>query len=377
MKKVRGLFLAIILSIFACRPLIRHLSLLLFALCLAAPAVAVAQPAPFVPARDPQAVAFAPGGSLIATAVSGQSDGQFPPRPHPQVRKCAVVYLWDTNSGKRVWRQDSYGDFTELKFSPDGSLLGATRLYASRDGVPLDEVRLFNIASGQVERVLDRCHAFDFSKDGKSMAVASRTKCVIYDVATGERKQEIEELGGAVSLTYGKTALYGIVQLPAGYVIRKWDLANNFLDLESLPQSLPFYRVVLSPDEQQLATGHEGVVLVRAADTLQPLFQLPLGARGRASPIFSPDRKLIAAGNQATGDVTIWDLESREELHRYTVEKGSFRPFYSRSADELFRPESDPQRFAFSLDSSAFLTGAFGGILRAVNDGRELLRVGE
>ncbi len=40
-------------------------------------------------------VAFAPGGTLVATGCSGMTDSTFPPRPHPDVRKCGVVAVWD------------------------------------------------------------------------------------------------------------------------------------------------------------------------------------------------------------------------------------------------------------------------------------------
>src|SRR6185503_11740804 len=85
--------------------------------------------APFVPARDPQVVAFAPGGTMIATGCSGLTDGSFPPRPHPDVRKCGVVALWDIASRKRLFRWETFGDLTKLAFSPDGTMLAASRLY--------------------------------------------------------------------------------------------------------------------------------------------------------------------------------------------------------------------------------------------------------
>src|SRR5438445_10873585 len=106
--------------------------------------------APFVPARDPQVVAFAPGGTMIATGCSGLSDGSFPPRPHPDVRKCGVVAVWDIASRKRLFRWETFGDFTKLAFSPDGTLLAACRLFAADNGVELDEVRLWDVTSGRV-----------------------------------------------------------------------------------------------------------------------------------------------------------------------------------------------------------------------------------
>jgi WD40 repeat protein len=138
-----------------------------------------------VPARDPQVVAFAPGGTMVATGCSGLGDGSFPPRPHPDVRKCGVVAVWDVASRKRLFRWETFGDFTKLAFSPDGKLLAASRLFATPDGVELDEVRLWDVTTGRVHSVLDRCHAFDFSSDGRQLAVLSRSKCVIYDLKDG------------------------------------------------------------------------------------------------------------------------------------------------------------------------------------------------
>src|SRR5205814_7008236 len=96
--------------------------------------------APFVPARDPQVVAFAPGGTMVATGCSGLSDATFPPRPHPDVRKCGIVAVWDVASRKRLFRWETFGDFTKLAFSPDGTLLAACRLFAADDGLEPDEV---------------------------------------------------------------------------------------------------------------------------------------------------------------------------------------------------------------------------------------------
>src|SRR3954463_3945439 len=89
------------------------------ALCVSRPLPA----APFVPPRDPQVVAFAPGGTMVATGCSGLSDGNFPPRPHPDVRKCGIVAVLDISTRKRLFRWETFGDFTKLAFSPDGSLL--------------------------------------------------------------------------------------------------------------------------------------------------------------------------------------------------------------------------------------------------------------
>src|SRR5262245_44884377 len=185
---------------------------------VAAIGLAAARPlvaAPFVPARDPQVVAFAPGGSMVATGCSGLSDGTFPPRPHPDVRKCGVVAVWDVATRKRLFRWETFGDFTKLTFSPDGKLLAVCRLFATDDGIELNEVRLWDVTTGRLVRTLDRCHGFDFSPDARQIAVLSRTKCVVYDLKDWAKEKLIKPLGEGVSVAFAADglSLLGIAQV--------------------------------------------------------------------------------------------------------------------------------------------------------------------
>jgi hypothetical protein len=105
--------------------------------------------------------------------------------------------------------------------------------------------------------------------------------------------------------------------------------------------------------------------------------RLQTGVRGLAHPFFSPDVSLIAAGCQDNGDVVIWNLQQRQEVSRFTFEKGGLRTYLQRPAEATFRPEKDPTRFCFSPGGEAVLVGAYGGILRAANGGQELGRFGD
>jgi WD40 repeat protein len=341
--------------------------------------------APFVPARDPQVVAISPSGNVVATGCSGMSDGSFPPRPHPHVRKCAVVAIWDVGTGKRLARMETFGDFTQLAFSPDGTMLAAARLFATADGVPMNEVRLWDATTGRVVKVLDRCHAFSFSPTGEKFAVVSRSKCVIYDRNDWTKEHLIKPLGGCVSVSFllDGSALLGVCREtmadhPDQYVIRKCDVATGKQLQQSQPLPNAFYRVAMAPDSASFATGHDGGnVLVWDIATLTPQLRLQTSVKGIAHPFFSPDGKYIGAGCQENGDVVIWDLNGTKEVGRFTFEKGTFRTYFTRGADETFRPEKDPQRFIFNPDSSAFLVGSYGGILRQIEGGRELVRFGD
>jgi WD40 repeat protein len=336
--------------------------------------------APFVPARDPQVVAFAPGGTLVATGCSGLSDGKFPPRPHPDVRKCGVVAVWDVATRKRLFRWETFGDFTKLAFSPDGSLLAACRLFATDDGVELDEVRLWDVTAGRLVKSLDRCREFDFSPDSRQLAVLSRSKCIVYDLKDWAKEKQIKLLGEAVTIAFTADGLsvVGVVRDESKYCLRCIQMETGDQSAQSLALDQPYYHIAISSDGSLLATGHEGGnIILWDSQTLDLKSRLQTGVRGLAHPFFSPDAKSIAAGCQETGDVVIWNLADRQEVARYTFEKGALHTYYNRTMNIVFRPERDPTRFCFSPDGDAFLVGCYGGILRATSGGQELARFGE
>jgi WD40 repeat protein len=336
--------------------------------------------APFVPARDPQVVAVAPGGTIVATGCSGLSDGNFPPRPHPDVRKCAIVAVWDIASRKRLFRFETFGDFTKLAFSPDGALVTACRLFATADGVELDEVRLWDVTSGRLTKTLDRCHAFDFSPDSRQLAVLSRSKCVLYDLKDWTKEKLVKPLGDAITVVFSAdgSSLVGVVVNEGNYRLRSVSIESGEQTAQSRSLDQPFYTIAISPDGSLLATGHDGGnVILWDAQSLDVRTRLQTAVRGLAHPFFSPDGKMIAAGCQETGDVVIWNVADRQEIARHTFEKGGLHTYYTRAAASPLRPERDPTRFRFSSDGESFLAGCYGGILRATSGGQELARFGE
>jgi len=290
-------------------------------------------------------------------------------------------------SGKRLFRWETFGDLTKLAFSPDGTLLAAARLFETDDGLALHEVRVWDVTTGRQVKSLDRCHSFDFSPDGRQLAVTSRSKCALYDVKDWAKETLVKPLGGAISVAFSADglSLVGLVRDEGKYRLRLasitagQDRAGETPTLrESLPLDEPFYRVAVAADGLFLATGHDGGnIVVWDAATLDIRSRQKTGERGLAHPFFSPDAKLLAAGCQENGDVVIWNLGERQEVGRFTFEKGGLRTYLSRPAGVTFRPERDPTRFCFSPDGDAILVGAYGGIMRATNGGQELRRFGD
>ena len=251
---------------------------------------------------------------------------------------------------KRLFRWETFGDFTKLAFSPDGKLLAACRLFATDDGIEFDEVRLWDVTTGRLVNALDRCHAFDFSPDSRQLAVLSRSKCVVYDLKTGKEKQ-VKPLGDAITIVFSADglSLIGIVRDESKYRLRSVSLESGEANRQSLSLDQPFYSIAVAADGSLLATGHEGGnVVLWDAQTLDVKSRLQTGVRGLAHPFFSPDAKLLAAGCQETGDVVIWNLADRQRDCPLHLRKR--RPAYllqppgqcDRSA-----PSAIPRAFAF------------------------------
>ena len=336
--------------------------------------------APFVPARDPQCVAYAPNGQIVATAVSGLSDDAFPPRPHPDVRKCAVIATWDLASGKRLRRWETFGDITKLAFSPDGSLLAISRLFYTGEGLALPEVRLWEVSTGKLVRTLERCHAFDFSPDGKSIVVLSRTKAAIYAMNNWEKETLLPNLGGglAVSFSADGQAAIGIVKKDGKFLIRTCQLSDGKLLAESRSLDEPFYSLAISPEGGLIASGHAGGnVLVWEYPSLDIRTRLQTGTAGIAHPCYTPDGRFLAAITQDNSDVVFWEAAGAHEEQRFTFEKGNLKTHLFRTEGELLRPEKDPARLAFSPLGGDFMVGCYGGIIRRIEGGAEVRRFGD
>ena len=333
--------------------------------------------APFVPTRIAQCVDFSPDGKLVVTGKSGMSNSEFPPRPHPQPSKCGVIQIWDVQSAKMLKRMETFGDLRKVSFSPNGKLIASCRLYTPINELLLSEVRLWDVATGKSIHAFNRCHDFSFSPSGESIAVLSRSKCVVYNLAGFEKVRQIAPLSRAISVYFHPSgrSIAGIVPVDGKFVVRICDVATGELLVESIQLNEPFYSLDFSPDGTLLATGHAGgSVLLWEVLSLRYLRQQKSATAGISRPTFSPDGRLLASISQKNGDVVIWDISTGKELQRFTHQRGTFHTYFPRETNEIVRPETDPQRFVFSPDGSAFFVGCLGGLIRAVDSGQELKR---
>jgi WD40 repeat protein len=343
-------------------------------------AVLPARGAPFVPTRNAHCVAYSPDGTLVAIGYSGQSNNEFPPGPHPNPRKCAVVQWFDAATARRLQRKETFGDLTRVGFSQDGRLLAACRLYASSDGVPLNQVTIWEVRDGTVWLSLDRCHSFCFSPTDDKVFVASRTNCVSYELTSGSKNTRFESLSGALALEVSPDGgrLAAIVSASGEYAIRVCDTDSGQLVGESAPFKQPFYAAVFSPSGRQIASGHApGRIILWDVDTLLPITRFQTGGRGNLHPFFSSNGNTLGAGDQLNGDVVFWDLASGGRRHKYTFEEGSIHTHYVRRSEDEATPEKAPHRFVFTPHKDSFLAGPHGGIVRLLATGQDVQHFGQ
>jgi WD40 repeat protein len=343
-------------------------------------AAATGWAAPFVPARDAHSVGFSRDGKLVVTGISGMSDEEFPPRPHPNPRKCGVVQVYSVETRRRLARVETFGDLTDVAISNDNQLVVAARIHATTDKLELNEVRVWEISTRRTKFVFDRCHAFCLSPQGNAIAVASRGRCVVYDLSSGEKLKHFPALGGAVAVNYSPdgSQLAGIVRTSSGFAICVSEVARPTQHALSQVLDDGFYSLAFSPSGHRLASGHTGGdIVLWQADSLSQVRRFNSRGRGLQRPFFAPDGSLLGAGDQRSGDVVFWDLSSGKEVARYTFENGAFHTYRARRQDSPVAPERDPKRFVFSPDSLAFLAGPHGGIIRTVATGQDTHRFGD
>jgi len=288
----------------------------------------------------------------------GHSRGVQCLAPHPTAPILASgaddhrLIVWDPADGRTLhrWPTNQPSFVGALAYSPDGSTLAYGN--GSRDAD--NTIGLIDAETGALHRVFEGhdggIHGLAFDGDGRRLASGDETGAVkVWDCATGELLASFDAGNSTIwslvfldgdrrllaSVWNGDLVEYDLEggapprRVPVPGRLRRFVadprrgriyLAGNdgSIAVRSLPDLAEIARIegahraeveslAVSPDGRLLATGsRDRQIIVRDAETLRPLFNLPDWSGIVKDLAFLVDGRLAIAG--ADSDVVVWDL---------------------------------------------------------------------
>ncbi len=254
-------------------------------------------------------LAFSPDNKIVA---AGASDGK--------------VYLWETNTGKRIRRLDVGGFnscYPGIAFAPDGKWLAITGYELSVWDVASGE-RLFRYGVAMHLGYGRAAMPVLFSPDGKQLYVPAHAKdkkvgVTVIDVSANVESRQIgvtnDRIDSLALSADGKTLALGLHDAAlrgGGTAVRVLDVAANKI-IRSFAFSPNGRFAAVAPDGW---ASHRGVK--RDTSFRIRLYDLASGKEVRlfrpdgghvASLAFSPDGSRLASG-LGNGTVLLWDISA-------------------------------------------------------------------
>jgi RNA polymerase sigma factor (sigma-70 family) len=261
-----------------------------------------------------EGVAFSADGTRVVSCA-GEPDG--------------TLRLWESHSGKEVWRQPLPGGVRAVAVSRDGRLLatgGADRV-----------VRLWKPGSRQAVLLL-RGHAGSvsslvFTPDGKTVISGSLDGIVrLWDCSSGKERQRLPTPGyriRSLALTRdGKLLAVGCEGPPvsrarfaAGHPVRLWDLPSGKERPALHKHTGPVQALAFSPDGKMLASGgidtSTALWEVTGGRLLREVRPFDWGGFGMVHALaFSPDGRTLALG---CSENTVYLVDPRTGKRRHSL----------------------------------------------------------
>jgi WD40 repeat protein/serine/threonine protein kinase/Tfp pilus assembly protein PilF len=267
------------------------------------------------------------------------------------------IKVWDMATGKEVLGLDfveSGETFNPgpVVLSPDGNRLACGGNETSRNNVIAWQIRIWDLADGQLVTTLksgsktDVIRSLAWNADGKRLASVgeSEGEIKVWDIAKGK---EALALPGMSAVAWSPDGKY--LAGPSSIhkrAIKVWDptTGKEFITLRGHSDQVAF--VAWSPDGRHLASTDQGSVLKVWDVTKVPEYDVLHGhSKGINCLAWSPrGQRLATAG--ADSSIKIWDLPRKREAHSITVKPTKGIPQLGRGALWMVAWSPDGQQLA-------------------------------
>src|SRR5579859_130337 len=284
---------------------------------------------------------------VVMTHTAALTSGAWQPQ-HTGIAtadKDGQVYLWDSQTGMRLWTSGGWGvGITELAWNPDGTQLAV----AGQDGL----LTIWDAAQGRILRVLrghtDRINSLAWSHDGRKILTASNdTTACIWDTATGQQLHVLTGHRAAVYTARWDAREQHIVTAGEDGLALLWnaDSGEQYGILQGLPG--PVFDASWSPDGRQVATANkDGTAILWNAENQHRLATLYGHQNWVIHVVWSANGKSVLT-TSLDGTAGLWDTDS-----------GQLRAFVGQSGGAWL------DTAIFSPDDRRILTAGHDGVIR-------------
>lgn len=242
-------------------------------------------------------------GTINSIALS--RDGQYVASASSDM----TIRIWSIETGKTIKQIKGHEDSVyAVAYSPDGKYL----VSASSD----ETIRIWDASTGieikRIESDEEYIPSITFSPDGKCIAAALFMWIQVWDVASGEKRNKIDEDSIVKHITYSHDGQY-LVAASNNETIRLWNASTGILLREMKGHAKGINYIDFSLDDKYLVSASEdSTVRIWDVETGVEILTLDRHSGRVFCASFSPNGEHVVTAPDE--EIRVWDFPSLQDL---------------------------------------------------------------